>query len=86
MNWGLELGPKTSGFKAPVRLSPSLDFVLPPSENGKVEPEGEKDKTEKEGQRLKFYSLTFEKDFAIQLPELTTDTVSQICAALAASN
>lgn len=27
MNWGLELGPKTDGFMALARSSPSVDFV-----------------------------------------------------------
>lgn len=27
MNWGLELSPKTDGFMAPARSSPSVDFV-----------------------------------------------------------
>lgn len=27
MNWGLEVGPKTDGFMALARSSPSVDFV-----------------------------------------------------------
>lgn len=79
MNWGLEVSPKTDGFMAPARSSPSVDFVChrvrrereSPTERGRVGGDKEKDEGRERGgggQRLKFYTPTFEKRFAIRSP------------------
>lgn len=66
MNWGLELSPKTDGFMAPARSSPSVDFVChrvrterqSQMERGGQEG-GERERGGGVGQRLKFYTPTF---------------------------
>lgn len=76
MNWGLEVGPKTDGFMALARSSPSVDFVchrVRRERESQTERKGGRER-ERGKQRLKFYTATFEKGFAIQppCPEFTT--------------
>lgn len=90
MNWGLELSPKTDGFMALARSSPSVDFVCRRVRNRKRESDGkrriggdrkkkQKGSEERGKQRLKFYTPTFERCFAIQSRVYYWSVLSDVC-------
>ena len=54
MNWGLEVSPKTDGFMALARSSPSVDFVchrVRAERESQMEGEGEERQRERERER-----------------------------------